>query len=199
VATSSTTLSRGTYASDLDQALSRRIAAGDRRALEDAYRDHAPAVMGAALVVTRSRDAAEDVVQEVFLRLWRRPDRFDPERGSLRVFLTVDARGRALDLVRSEQARRDREDRDATLTSSTPAAGTEEETMKLVLSSTVRELLGHLRPEERDPIALAYLGGHPYREVARLLGQPEGTIKSRIRAGLDRLEALLADRGIEAP
>jgi len=192
-----TVLPPETESADLDDPIVRGIAAGDPRALEDAYRLHAQAAMAAALVVTRNRDVAEDVVQEVFVRLWQRPDRFDSKRGSLRTFLTVDARGRALDRVRSDRARRHREDREAVLASSEVAAGTEEETMKLILSSTIRELLGHLRPEERDPIALAYLGGHTYRDVARLLDQPEGTVKSRIRAGLDRLETLLADRGIE--
>ena len=172
------------------------IADGDRRALETAYRRHATAVMGAAMSVTRNRDAAEDVVQEVFLRLWRRPDRYEPGRGSLRTFLAIDARGRALDLVRSSRARRDREDREAVIASSDHEPGTEELVMQTTLSTEVRRILGALRPAERDPIALAYFGGHSYREVARLLGVPEGTVKSRIRAGLDRLGPLLDEAGI---
>jgi RNA polymerase sigma-70 factor (ECF subfamily) len=186
-----------TRTADGDRSIVSSIAAGDQAALEAAYRDHAHAVMGSALKVGRDRNLAEDVVQEVFLRLWRRPDRFDPDRGSLRTFLTVDAQGRALDLVRSDSARRDREDREGVVASSDQPTSTEDQVVQSVLSSTIRDLLGHLRPEERDPIALAYLGGHSYREVARLLDRPEGTVKSRIRAGLDRLESLLIERGID--
>ena len=179
-----------------DATIAGRIAAGDRTALETAFRLHSQTVMGAAMTVTRDRDTAEDVVQEVFLRLWRKPERFDPTRGSLRTFLAVDGRGRALDAMRSSRARRDREDREATLSSSEPVAGTEELVMSTILSSEIRQLLGRLRPQERDPIALAYFGGHSYREAARLLGVPEGTVKSRIRAGLDRLGSLFEDAGI---
>ncbi|HSM02966.1 MAG TPA: sigma-70 family RNA polymerase sigma factor [Acidimicrobiia bacterium] len=181
-----------------DTAIVERITAGDRVALEIAYRRHSPAVMGAAMTVTRDRDAAEDVVQEVFLRLWRNPGRFDRDRGSLRTFLAIDGRGRALDLVRSRRSRRDREDREARLASSDHTAGTEEQAMQTVLSAEIRQVLGRLRPAERDPIALAYFGGQSYREVARLLGVPEGTIKSRIRAGLERLAPMLEELGVAA-
>jgi RNA polymerase sigma factor (sigma-70 family) len=175
-----------------DAALVSAVARGDRSALETVYREHSAAVMAAALRVTRDRTTAEDVTQEVFLRLWSRPERFVADRASLRTFLMVDARGRALDHLRAEGARRGREDRDARLESSTGQAGTEDMAMQKILSESVRGLLGHLKPELRDPIALTYLGGHTYREAARLLGQPEGTIKSRIRVGLERLEGLLA-------
>jgi RNA polymerase sigma-70 factor (ECF subfamily) len=179
-----------------DAAIPALVADGDRFALETAYRRHARTVLGAAMTVTRDRDTAEDVVQEVFLRLWRRPERFDPQRGSLRTFLAIDARGRALDLIRSQRARRDREDREATLASSDARPGIEEEVMQVTLSDQIRRILGQLRPEERDPISLAYFGGHSYREVARLLGVPEGTIKSRIRVGLERLRPILETAGV---
>lgn len=179
-----------------DAAIPELVATGDRLALETAYRRHAQTVLGAAMTVTRSREIAEDVVQEVFVRLWNRPERFDPQRGSLRTFLAIDARGRALDLVRSLQARRDREDREATLSSSETRPGIEEEVMQTTLSDQIRRILGQLRPAERDPIALAYFGGHSYREVARLLGVPEGTVKSRIRAGLERLGPMLEAEGV---
>ena len=178
-----------------DSAIPELVAGGARLALETAYRRHGQTVLGAAMTVTRNREIAEDVVQEVFLRLWRRPERFDPERGSLRTFLAIDARGRALDLIRSHQARRDREDREATLSSSATGPGIEEQVMQTTLSDQIRHILGRLRPAERDPIALAYFGGHSYREVARLLGVPEGTVKSRIRAGLERLGPMLEAEG----
>lgn len=179
-----------------DAAVSEALISGDREVLEVVYQRYSTTVMAAALMVTRNRDSAEDVVQEVFLRLWRQPDRYDPSRGSLRTFLAVDARGRALDLIRSEGSRRNREDREATLDSSTPTDGTEDQVMATLLSTDIRRVISRLRPTEREAIALAYLEGHSYREVARRLGEPEGTVKSRIRIGLERLGTLLEEDGI---
>ncbi|HEY8218388.1 MAG TPA: sigma-70 family RNA polymerase sigma factor, partial [Acidimicrobiia bacterium] len=92
-------------------------AISDRRpeALEAAYRRHSTAVLGVARRVIRGGALAEEVVQEVFLRLWRRPERFDATRGSLRSYLLIDAHARAIEVIRSDVARRGREDRSARL------------------------------------------------------------------------------------
>ncbi len=156
-------------------------------------------MFAAAYAVTGRRELAEDVVQEVFVRLWNRPQRFDHKRGALRAFLKIDARGRAIDALRSERARRDREDKEAKLQASDTPPSTEETVMNNVTSAKVREVLSALRPEERDALALAYFDGHSYREVARILDLPEGTVKSRIRSGLNRLQGLLVATGIETP
>ncbi len=163
-------------------------------ALAEAYRRHAGGAFGLALRITNDHALAEEVVQEVFLRLWNEPERFDPERGSLRSFLLANTHGRAVDLVRAESSRRTREERDAHRTPE-PGYDLEREVWELTLAEHVREAVSELREEERAAIQLAYFDGHTYREVAGLLDQPEGTVKSRIRTGLGRLRDSLVARG----
>jgi len=178
-----------------DGELARAIAEGDRLALAEIYSRHGGPCFALARRVTSDRLLAEEVVQEVFLGLWRRPDRFDPERGSMRSYLFAQVHGRSVDLVRAESARRAREEREALRT---PASDAEFEraVAGLAEAETVRRALADLSEGERDAIELAYFGGHTYREVATLLEVPEGTVKSRIRSGLLRLRAALIDAGV---
>jgi RNA polymerase sigma-70 factor, ECF subfamily len=166
-------------------------------ALAEAYRRHAGAVFALACRVLVDRQLAEEVVQEVFLRLWDHPDRFDPGRGSLRSYLLAQCHGRAVDLVRSEESRRAREARDHR---ERAEAGydLEHEVWDLTIAEHVREAMAALPEDERRAIELAYFGGRSYREVAAILGHPEGTVKSRIRSGLRRLRAALAESGVGA-
>ena len=178
-----------------DAALVAAIGRWHQEALAEAYRRHAGAVHGLALRITRNKTLAEEVTQEVFLRLWDRPERFDADRGSLRSFLLAHTHGRTVDLIRSESARRIREDNDARLTA---AAGQsiEEDVWRMALADHVKEALAGLTDGEQRAIELAYFGGHTYREVAELLNEPEGTIKSRIRTGLKRLNLSLTAAGV---
>jgi RNA polymerase sigma-70 factor (ECF subfamily) len=164
-------------------------------ALAEVYRRHAPALFGLARRILAGRDLAEEVVQEVFLRLWNQPDRFDPERGSLRTYLLTQTHGRSVDVIRAEASRRSREERDARLTAET-GYDLEREVWDLTQAEHVRAALSRLTDGERRAIELAYFGGHTYREVAVVLGEPEGTVKSRIRAGLTRLRGALVETGI---
>lgn len=161
-------------------------------ALAEAYRRHGGAVYSLARRVVRDDGMAEEVVQEVFVRLWTSPDRFDPDRGSLRSWLLAQAHGRSIDRLRSDGARRQREERDALRTASA-GYDLEREAMDLAVADRVNEVMASLPPAERQALELAYFDGYTYREVAQILDTPEGTIKSRIRAGLKRLRADLID------
>lgn len=161
-------------------------------ALAEAYRRHAGAVYGLARRLLTDDALAEEIVQEVFLRLWNRPEQFDPGRGALRSFLLAQCHGRAVDMLRSEQARRRREDRDARRTAE-GGYDVELHVWDLAVAERMRDALASLPEAERTAIELAYYGGHSYREVAELLREPEGTIKSRIRSGLRRLRPVLVD------
>jgi RNA polymerase sigma-70 factor, ECF subfamily len=170
------------------------IARYREEALAEVYRRHAGAVFALARRLLHARDSAEEVVQEVFVRLWYAPERFDSERGSLRSFLLSQAHGRAVDLLRSESARRRREERQVRETAQS-GYDLEHEVGDIVVAGQVREVLGALPEGERRAIELAYFRGHTYREVASLLGEPEGTVKSRIRSGLKRMHSQLIGTG----
>lgn len=167
----------------------------DQQALAEAYRRHAGAVFALAQRLLGDRARAEEIVQEVYLRLWNRPEVFDPARGSLRSFLLAQCHGRSVDLLRSETSRRQREERDARRTAQA-GYDVEHEVVDLAVAERVRGALGGLQPNERRAIELAYLGGHTYREVAEMLQEPEGTVKSRIRSGLRKLRTSLQDVGV---
>jgi RNA polymerase sigma-70 factor (ECF subfamily) len=181
-----------------DTALVVAIGRWRQDALAEAHRRHAGAVHGLARRVLGDDALAEEVVQEIFLRLWHAPDRFDPARGTLRSFLLAQTHGRAVDMLRSDMSRRRREERDARATAEA-GYDLEHEVWDLAVADHVKDAVAGLPVDERKAIELAYFGGHSYREVAELLGQPEGTVKSRIRAGLKRMRPSLVDAGIGGP
>ena len=164
-------------------------------ALAEVYRRHAGAVFALARRLLAQRTLAEEVVQEVFLRLWNDPDRYDPDRGSLRSYLLAQCHGRSVDLIRAESSRRRREEKELTLAAES-GYDVEHEVWDLAVADRVKTAVQALPEGEREAILLAYFGGHTYKEVADLLGTPEGTVKSRIRAGLKRMRGELAGVGI---
>lgn len=164
-------------------------------ALAEVYRRHAGAVFALARRLLADRTLAEEIVQEVFLRLWNNPDRFDPDRGSLRSYLLAQCHGRSVDLIRSESSRRRREEKELTLAAEA-GYDLEHEVWDMAVTDRVKATLQTLPEGEREAILLAYFGGHTYREVADLLGTPEGTVKSRIRSGLKKMRGELAGIGI---
>lgn len=164
-------------------------------ALAEAYRRHAGAVFGLSRRLLNEPALAEEVVQEVFLRLWNTPEKFDPGRGSLRSYLLAQCHGRSVDMLRSDISRRRREEKELRRTAES-GYDVEHEVWDMAVAEQVHVVIDTLPPNERRAIELAYLGGHTYREVAALLGEPEGTVKSRIRAGLKRMRQNLSDAGI---
>lgn len=164
-------------------------------ALAEVYRRHAGAVFALARRLLADRTLAEEIVQECFLRLWNDPDKFDPQRGSLRSYLLAQCHGRSVDLIRSESSRRRREEKELTLAAEA-GYDLEREVWDLAVSDRVKTALRELPEGEREAILLAYFGGHTYREVADLLDTPEGTVKSRIRSGLKRMRGDLVAVGI---
>lgn len=186
---------RRDYADASDAALVVSIGRYQQAALAEAYRRHAGAVFGLAKRLLNDAPRAEEIVQEVFLRLWNEPQRYDPDRGTLRSFLLAHTHGRAVDLIRADTARRRREETEARQQAE---AGYDiaHEVWDLALAGHVRDAMEALHPGERAAIELAYFGGLTYKEAAAQLGEPEGTVKSRIRAGLKRLRSELVSAGV---
>jgi RNA polymerase sigma-70 factor (ECF subfamily) len=178
-----------------DAALVMAVSRYNQDALAEAYRRHAGAVFGLSRRLLNDATLAEEIVQEVFVRLWNDPDKFDPARGSLRSYLLAQCHGRSVDLLRSESSRRRREEKDLRRTAEA-GYDLEREVWDLALADHVREALDTLPEPERAAIRLAYLGGHTYREVAVMLDEPEGTVKSRIRSGLKRLRTEFVSAGV---
>lgn len=170
------------------------VARRDKAALAELYRRHAGSLVCAALRVLSVREPAEEVAQDILIGLWRRPERFDAARGSLRSFLLAQCHSRATDIVRAERARRRREDGEDTARA---AYVLEDEVLDFVAEDKLREAVGTLDDCEREAISLAYFGGHTYVDVASILHVPEDLAKSRIRSGLTRLRAALIDRGVD--
>jgi RNA polymerase sigma-70 factor (ECF subfamily) len=168
-----------------------------QEALAEAYRRHAGAVYALARRLLNEQSLAEEVVQEVFFRLWDTPEKFDAARGTLRSYLLAQCHGRSVDLIRSEQSRRQREVKEHRQRAEA-GYDIEHEVWDLAVAVTVGAALVDLRHDERRAIELAYFRGHTYREVALILDQPEGTVKSRIRSGMKRMRRSLAAAGVGA-
>lgn len=177
-----------------DAVLLARIRAGDDVALRALYDQHAGLVYGLARRVTRDDHLAQDITQEVFAYLWELPERVDLSRGTLRSYLAVVAHRRAVDEVRRSTRRTRTESAGAGVESQEgPEPDIVDAAAQEWTSERIAAGLAALPDEQRDAIRLAYFEGQTYVQVARTLGIPEGTAKSRLRLALARLRVLLGD------
>ena len=163
-----------------------------------AYDEHHRAVYAAAHRVLGDHALAGDVVQDVFLRLWRRPKAFDATRGDLGTYLRLMARSRAVDLWREGQSRGRATDRLKLVTGddSRPADRPDEALERSADRSLVRAALRELPPAQREALVLAYWGGMTAEQIARREHIPLGTAKSRVRLGLQRMRAQLDEPAV---
>jgi RNA polymerase sigma factor (sigma-70 family) len=180
-----------------DAELVKRLGEADGAALSQLYQRFGRPCYSLARRICADEGLAEDVVQEVFLTLWRDPSRYDPSRGSFATWLLTLIHHKAVDAVRRESTIRRRlvaapeagED-----WSPTPVPGADQAAMVRVAAGQVRAALHRLPVEQRQVLALAYFGGHTQREIAILTEVPLGTVKSRMFTAVQRLRALLADQ-----
>ena len=170
-----------------EAALVGRIRAGDEIAMADLYDRYSGIVYGVALRVLGNTTAAEDVLQEVFLQLWRNPQAFDADRGRLPAWLAVIARNRAIDHLRKRPPEDDIED----LAIST-GVNLENTTAQRLAVDKVRGVLAQLPAEQRRLLELAFFEGMTHSEIAAKTGEALGTIKTRIRTGLLALRKAFA-------
>jgi RNA polymerase sigma-70 factor (ECF subfamily) len=170
-----------------EAALIERIRAGDESAMTDLYDRYSGVVYGVALRVLGDATAAEDVLQEVFLQLWRNPQAFDAERGALAPWLAVIARNRAIDVVRKRPMEQDIEE----LPIST-GLSLEDEAAERMAIGKVRAVLAQLPQDQRKALDMAFFEGMTHTEIAAKTGEPLGTIKTRIRSGLMALRKAFA-------
>lgn len=160
-----------------------RLASGDADAMRVLYDANCGLVYGLALRMLRDTGAAEDVTQEVFIQVWRRADRFDHTRGSVRAWLWAITRSRALDHLRLRTGRR---------------AATEQQEPAVIRrvwpeeAMDLRDALGALSEPQRRAVELSYYKGMSHAEISRAIGEPLGTVKTRIRYGLHHMRMSLA-------
>jgi RNA polymerase sigma-70 factor (ECF subfamily) len=168
-----------------------RIRAGDAAALGELYDRHAAAALAVALRVVGGREEAEDVVHDAFVAVWRKIDRFDAERGSLRAWLLTVVRNRAIDRVRVRRTAIDVDDADERSLLRTGPNPTWEAALGRTAAGDLRRAMDALPDEQRRAIELAYFEGYTYREVADVTGVPAGTANGRLRLALAKLRDAL--------
>jgi len=178
-----------------DEALLAAVARSDEAALAELYDRFGRIAYGLALRVLRDSALAEDAVQDAFLNVWRSAERFEAGRAKASTWVLTFVHRRAVDLVRREERRRTEPEEAAP----EPAApGADEDVERRSKRDVVQGALRRLPPEQREAIELAYYGGYTQSELAERLGEPLGTIKSRMFTGLQRLRAVLDEAGFEA-
>ena len=174
------------------------VAQRDAGALEALYDRYGRAAYSLARRILTEETLAQDVVQEVFLSLWRDARRFDPGRGTVATYLLSMTHHRAVDVVRREEnLRRWRTSDEGLESEADPKARVEDEVEASERRAEVRAALAELPSAQREALLLAYFGGYTQREVAALVGVPLGTVKTRMAAGMRKMKEALQDAGRE--
>jgi RNA polymerase sigma-70 factor (ECF subfamily) len=164
------------------------VALGDEEAFAELYRRVAAPVFGLVSKVVRNPSQAEEVAQEVFVELWRTASRFDPARGTARAWIMTCAHRRAVDRVRAAERAARRDDLAGRRDQGRPYDEVAEQVETTLEREHVRRSLAALTELQREAVVLAYYGGYTNREIAELLGVPSGTVRTRLRDGLIRLQ-----------
>lgn len=167
----------------------------DPAAFEVLYDRHGGAAFSLAYRIVGDRTTAEDVAQEAFLSIWRSNARFDRARGSVRSWVLGVVRNRAIDALRRGGAQAPRLDADdeGVLEARPAEERTEDEALRRETAGEIRSALGELPEDQSQVIQLAYFGGFSHSEIAEMLGMPLGTVKGRMRLGLEKIRVQLAE------
>jgi RNA polymerase sigma-70 factor (ECF subfamily) len=177
-----------------DSALVERMITGDESALAAVYDRYAAMIFGMLVRVLRDRQAAEEILQDLFFELWRGASRFDASRGSLPGWLMVIARNRALSRLRKREYREFAENIDAFPANAVPSPVVlEDEAERSLLMGKLRAAMESLPTEQREAVELAYFEGMTQSEIAARTGSPLGTVKSRVRAAMQSLKLIFDD------
>lgn len=178
-----------------DEELMPLVGRKDPEAFEVLYDRHGGAAYSLAYRIVGELAAAEEVTQEAFISVWRSGERFDATRGSVRSWLLSVVRNRAIDFLRSRAGKAPKLDFDdeAVLEQRPAAERTEEEALRRETASELRGALGKLPDPQSKVIELAYFGGFSHSEIAEILGLPMGTVKGRMRLGLEKIRGELAE------
>ena len=177
-----------------------RIAGGDEGALGDLYDRYAKPAYSLARRICVDELLAEDVIQEVFLLVWRDPSRYQPGRGAFSSWLLTVVHHKAVDAVRREGVHRRRQvvmDDETTDRMAPDNPGADHNAIGNVVGDNVRKAINDLPPEQAKTMMLAYYGGYTQREVASIIGVPLGTVKSRMFAASHRLRAALGSLALD--
>jgi RNA polymerase sigma-70 factor, ECF subfamily len=178
-----------------DEEAMQLVGDGNPRAFELVYDRHGGAAFSLAYRMVGNRVAAEDIVQEAFLSIWRSRLRYDQSRGSVRTWVLGIVHNRAIDALRRGATHdRKRETLDGVEERLEAGVRTDVEAARRDEARTVRSALDTLPEDQRRTIELAYFGGFSHSQIAELLDQPIGTVKGRMRLGLDKLRRQLAER-----
>ncbi len=166
-----------------------RIRQGDKKALAELYDAYSGMVYGVVLKIVGNRELVEEIVQDVFMRVWKNMGTFDPTKARISTWIINIARNRAIDELRSKSFRNQSENQ--TLDNSVHEVDRIESTNQKIDTIGIKNLTRHLRPEQQQLIELVYFGGYTHEEAAEHLGIPLGTVKTRIRNSILELRKIV--------